>query len=367
MPTSDPGTSKPLRLEAFVTAGMRPISRPRLLDPVRAAGQRAGIAVAEHVDSMRISRDDSTDRVLIRYRPVGSARSWGLHRAALKAGYLVISDLDDLLWEPGSSNERGEEEERLQGYRESDHVALRGVHAIQASTPALAEAIRRFNPTVRVFPPTISEIPAFQAKPDRPPRILFAALNRTADWQPILGPLNHVLRQRPDVFVATLHDEAFHAALATDNKRHLPFQPYPRYLDALDQSDIALLPLAETRFNRCKSDLKFVECAARGTAVLASAVSYGDSIKDGVTGLLYRTPEEFGSKLKRLLKEPGLGHALARAAYDWVIRHRDFESAVDARLGWYRDLLADKAALDKGIRQRAGWILDPTGRPPECS
>ncbi len=356
----------PLRIEAFLTSGLGPVADARVIEPLRWTATRAGVPVRLHLDRAEFPEPiDGRGAVFLRYRPHGQPPSWALHRAVLQAGYLLVSDVDDLLWEGGDASVgEADRARRVAGYRDSDFVAYRGVHAIQASTPLLAEELRRFNPTVRVFPATVAEVPDLRPRPAGPPRLVFAALNRTADWQPIVEPLNRVLRRRPDVHVVTVHDAGFHEALATANKQFVGFQPYERYLETLGSGDVALLPLADTRFNRAKSDLKFVECAARGTAVLASEVVYGDSIEDGVSGLLYRTPEAFEAQLVRLLDDAGLRAALARAAHGWVRRERSLRAGVEARLAWYRELLADKPRLDAGLRERAGWILEEDGRPP---
>ena len=68
--------------------------------------------------------------------------------------------------------------------------------------------------------------------------------------------------------------------------------PIERYHELLDEADIALLPLTSTRFNEHKSDLKFIECAAHGVVSLASPTIYGQTITDGETGLIYRSPGE---------------------------------------------------------------------------
>lgn len=359
------GAPRPLRLEALVTSGLRPIVEARLIGPLRIAAMRPGVTVRAHLDRVTIDETaPGTDRVFLRYRPHGRPEAWPLQRQLLRTGYLVIADVDDLLWEGADATDPAERRARLRVYRDSDHVAYRGVHAIQVSTPVLAEQIRRFNPNVRVFPAAVASVPALPARPVGPPRVVFAALNRAADWQPILAPLNRVLRRRPDVTVVTVHDAGFHAALETANKQLLGFQPYPEYLATVASCDVALLPLGDSRFNRSKSDLKFVECASRGAVALASTTVYGDSIVDGETGLLYRTPDEFEARLDRLLADSGLRSALARAAHDWVGRHRRLADGVDARLAWYRELLADKPSLDAGIRDRAGWILEPDGLPP---
>ena len=51
-------------------------------------------------------------------------------------------------------------------FRESNFIELRSAHAIQTSTPALAEFLRQFNPEVRIFPNciAITSIIAFQQR-----------------------------------------------------------------------------------------------------------------------------------------------------------------------------------------------------------
>lgn len=352
-----------LVVEGLVTSGLMAISSARIVEPLRLAATRPGIAAFLHSDHAPVYDPvDGLKRVFIRYRPRGAPSSWPLQRALLNAGYLLVAEVDDLLWDDDAMAGRGLEKSQV--YRDSDFIAYRGVHAIQVPTEALAQEIRVFNPTVRVFPPTIDDIPPFVPKPERSPRIIFAALNRESDWRPLIGPLNRVLRRWPKVTVVTVHDAAFHAELRTSRRQLIDFQPYSQYLHTLGECDIALLPLTDTRFNRAKSDLKFVECASRGTAVLASETVYGQSVVDGATGLLFRTPAEFELQLTRLIDHAEMRYALAAAAHRWVSRERRLAEGVDQRLQWYRDLLADKPSLDAGIRARAAWILREDGVPP---
>ena len=71
-----------------------------------------------------------------------------------------------------------------------------------------------------------------------------------------------------------LHDEAFFQALDTPHKKFDPMTDYAGYLRMLGAAEIAFMPLADTPFNRAKSDLKFIEAAAARVAALASDVVY---------------------------------------------------------------------------------------------
>ena len=72
-------------------------------------------------------------------------------------------------------------------------------------------------------------------------------------------------------------DYGFYEALQTAEKQFISgiqsgyvFVSYDRYMAALRSSDIALLPLNDTEFNRAKSDLKFIEAGARSRRTLTA-------------------------------------------------------------------------------------------------
>ena len=166
----------------------------------------------------------------------------------------------------------------------SDFFALRSCHCLQTTTELMAETLRAFNPHVAVFPNQVAVLPAPRPQLDdkRSPgqlTIFFGALNREADWAPLMPTLNGLLNGLgPQVRVQVVYDQAFFEALSTSCKAFEPLCAYDRYHELLHAADIALLPLEPTRFNQHKSDLKFIECAAHGVAALASSTVYGRTI-----------------------------------------------------------------------------------------
>lgn len=86
------------------------------------------------------------------------------------------------------------------------------------------------------------------------------------------------------------------------------------YMAGIDVS-IGLAPLANTQFNRCKSDLKALEYAARGIPVVASDVEpYRGFVEHGVTGFLVTHPREWAEALDALATDPGLRARMGAAA-----------------------------------------------------
>lgn len=117
-------------------------------------------------------------------------------------------------------------------------------------------------------------------------------------------------------------------------------------------ADIAWLPLQANRFNSCKSDLKFVECAGHGVVALASSVVYAASVQDGNTGLLYSNAEEFEAKLRSVLMNASLREGLGLRARNWVGKERLLGLHYRDRYNWYSDLTNRLPQLTEEWRQR---------------
>ena len=112
------------------------------------------------------------------------------------------------------------------------------------------------------------------------------------------------------------------------------------------------MPLEDTPFNRAKSDLKFIEAGACRVASLASNIVYGDSIEEGRTGLLFRSPSELRDRLLRLVAMPELARGLGDAARHYVAGERMLAYQVAPRIAWYHSLWARRAELNSALHAR---------------
>lgn len=313
----------------------------RMEEPLGLIGRRPDVRV--HLDDgpIRLSLHRPEERrIFVWQRPI---IRWpadaALLRGLLQHRYLIVHELDD--WPEHA------------GYADNGFIGFRAVHAVQVSTPPIADFVRRVNPNVAVFPNQLAALPPRRPAPTREEvALFFGALNRTADAQAILPALNRVLAARPHVRVDVIHDEAFFQGLATARKTFRPLCAYDVYRRTLADADVAVLPLADTPFNRAKSDLKFLECAAEGVAVLASPVVYAAAIDPGRTGLLFHDANAFERQLLRLVDEPALRAALADAAYAHVAEHRMLAPHADAQWAWYDGLLARHESLTAELLRR---------------
>lgn len=104
--------------------------------------------------------------------------------------------------------------------------------------------------------------------------------------------------------------------LKYDFEKSVSFLNYYEKLNDL-MLDFALLPLTDIPFNhRGKSPVKYLELSAFAIPVIASNVApYAEFIADGETGLLASTPEEWLTKIEKLIEDKEYRHNLGKGAF----------------------------------------------------
>jgi SAM-dependent methyltransferase len=311
------------------------VSDVRVVYPLQAIGTDPMVTtgVVERMDFGHGA--DGNARIFVLHRPtVFGDHGHALLRGLTESGFLVVTEFDDL-------------PERFEMMRMGGELGFYGVHAIQTSTLAMAEALRKYNPEIAVFPNAVGSLPAVRNFADpKTTTMFFGALNREHDWLPFMPTLNAVAAMAGErLKFQVVHDRSFFDALETPHKTFTPTCDYETYLRILGGSDISFMPLADNPFNRAKSDLKFIEAAACRVAALASSVVYSNSIEDGRTGLLFRDPVEFHARLLRLLAMPEMAREMADAARRCVTDDRMLAYQVAPRIAWYRSLWARRDAL----------------------
>lgn len=314
------------------------------------------------------NKDEYDRRIFINQRMSFGTFKQGadFFETAVKRGYLYLSEMDDNpnLWPDD--------------YAKSANVNFIGVHAIQTSTKYLADILKEFNPHVKVFPNQLFHLLperdyAEEAKNKKNPIVIFfGALNRDDDFEEILPVINKLSKEygKKIAFNIISRTKLFDS-IESENKNRVfdankyegQFVSYALYEKTIHNSDIALLPLRDTEFNRAKSDLKFIECAGAGAAVLASPVIYSDVVKDGENGFIYNNLQEFEEKLRLLIDNKEKRIDIAKNAYEYVKHNRLMAQHYEERLDWYEELLKKLPELTKETRER----LSKVEVPPEVS
>lgn len=290
-----------------------------------------------------VAREDEA-RILIFHRSAPKIdRDLEMLRRAMSEGYILVYEMDD---HPAFSPEHY-----------ADHnFALRCYHAMQTTNGDLAALFRpAFGDDIGVFPNQLAFLPSPPASPKQETtRIFFGAFNRSAEGRAILTAINPLLPDFGDkAHFEVVHDQTFFDGLETAHKTFTPRCSYGRYQEILASTDIALLPLEDTAFNRCKSDLKFLECAGHGAAVICSPTVYRHSVTDGQTGLIADELSDFGDALRDLTQDRDRRLGLQTNAYAYVRDNRMLAQHYNKRITWYRSLWEQRERLREGLKQRA--------------
>lgn len=315
----------------------------RAIEPSRYLNQIPGVrAVTSKKNAVLSKAEAGEEKVFVWQRAILTPdRALAQQKNLLERNYLTVAEID-------------EDPSRWPEIAQSDYFAYRSCHCVQTASEPLAELLRQYNPHVKVFANHLVDEPMPRSSADyERATIFFGAIDRVGDWKQIIEPLNRVIEETGNfVRVEVIHDRAFFDAIKTTNKNFIPFAPYDVYLTILKRCTLAILPLADTQRNRFKSDLKFIECGGHGLATLASQVVYGETIINGETGLIYRTPTEFEQKFRQLVLDTELRQHLGERSMAWVIKHRLMKDRSRERAEWYLEMRDRLPELNADLEQR---------------
>jgi hypothetical protein len=226
--------------------------------------------------------------------------------------------------------------------------------ANQFTVPQLARDFAGLNPEKLVFPNQLWHVPALRAP--RPPHDAAGtvwlgwggSLGHREDLAWVMPVLQRALARHPQVGLAIMGPPALRPLFAwapAARFRFVPGGPLERYHDFLDTLDVGICPLLPTAFNRCRSDVKFLELAAHGVAAVCSALPpYQDSVRTGDNGLTFETLDQLAAALDRLLTDADLRRTLAARAHAGVAAARREQPHAQDRLRAYRALAAEARA-----------------------
>ena len=156
---------------------------------------------------------------------------------------------------------------------------------------------------------------------------------------PVLG---RILNQYPSVKLSIIghFDCASFFSLYQDRVSIIPFSEYQDYLQVLNESSIALVPLEVHPTTHAKSAIKWMEASLCGVVSICSPVrAYTDVVVDGSNGLIAQTADQWLRAIQRLLDDSTLYASLANQAYSDA---RRLFSPTVAHEFWSRWLSSDQ-------------------------
>jgi hypothetical protein len=131
---------------------------------------------------------------------------------------------------------------------------------------------------------------------------------------PVAAALKSLLDIHPQLRVLTV---GLRLPLSSERYEHVPGVPFRDLLTASNRMDIGIAPLADTPFNRSRSDAKIKEYSSAGAMWLASPVGPYRKLGEQQGGLLV-ADEDWYATIDGLLRDPRRRKRLAKRALKWA-------------------------------------------------
>jgi glycosyltransferase involved in cell wall biosynthesis len=140
-----------------------------------------------------------------------------------------------------------------------------------------------------------------------------------ADFASAAEGVLSALRQRPTLRLMVIGDLELPAGFSEVGSQvaRVHMTDYVGYIRLMEETDIAIAPLAPCLFNDAKSSIKFLEAAMlKIPAVCSPRDAFRDAIDSGHNGFLAETPREWADTLIRLADDNELRERIGLAAFD---------------------------------------------------
>jgi len=219
--------------------------------------------------------------------------------------FKVIVDIDDNVWQiPVGNIARGD----IKEYVNRSLMMAESVKCadwVTVSTEPLKIALRPLNDNIAVLPNYINPKEwNFKRKTHKKVRIGWV-------WSPTHIPDNAEVEEALKFINQKYKDVAEIVIFGTDKNIfdfdtiNVPAVPYYDYPETFTEAgiDISIAPLADNEFNRCKSDIKFLESTMAGASFVGSKVyPYEFSVKHGKTGYLAKGKNQWIKHISNLIE-----------------------------------------------------------------
>lgn len=249
---------------------------------------------------------------------------------ATAEGKPVVFELDDLLFELPDDHP-----DVISGYYGEVFVpmvaALARADAVTVTVPLLADYVRSINPNVYLLHNYLND-KVWSLKPVEPwkgdrPLVLgyMGGPSHLPDLEMIAPTLKKLLHRYGSRIMLRIIGTEPPSDLVSEPG--VTWEPAPTYaysdfaaIFTGKTIDLALAPLRDNPFNRCKSAVKFLEYSACGAAgVYSNLETYSHAVTSGKDGFLV-DPEGWDEAVSRLVESPELRLSVASEAQETIRR-----------------------------------------------
>lgn len=221
------------------------------------------------------------------------------------------------------------------------------VDGITTTNEHLRQYLLKFNPNVYIVPNMMDmeywKLPIQKNETDKVRICYVGSVTHLSDLKMAAPALKKILKKYKDkvelVMVGDLRwREVFKGFNNVDCLLGVPFENYASRLNGLAM-DIGIAPLRDNEFNRCKSNIKFLEITIAGGVTVASPIVYSDTIVHGVNGFIANNTEEWVKYLSMLIESPTLRKSVHSRAYSEVMDKYDLSKGIKQWESVYKKIL----------------------------
>ncbi len=211
-------------------------------------------------------------------------------------------------------------------HRQRFRRSLRAADVVLVGSSYLAQLAAPYHDDIRILPLGLQtkKYGCDGKRQDGKVRLVWVGRPVTLEYIELLRPVIRKLAgQYPNLVLRLVCEEFIDIEGVVIEK--IRWTPEVRYR-ALAEADIGLAPLPDNPFTRGKCTFKVLEYSASGLPVVASPIgTNADHVRDGVTGYLAATPDQWLAKLKTLLDDPTLRNDMGARGREHA---KEFDSAI---------------------------------------
>jgi glycosyltransferase involved in cell wall biosynthesis len=262
----------------------------------------------------------------------------------------ILSEFDDDVFDVAAYNPASEHIKPGSPTVKISIAQIENSDGLIVSTPYLADVYGEYCKSVYVIPNSV-EVKKWDAAPrKRKPGIRIGWIGGASHAEDL-----RLLETVVPKITAISNDVrfVFSSSMVPDFLRDLPgvecvekWSPivkYPAHLAGLD-FDIGLAPLRDNKFNRAKSNLRWLEYGALGIPCVASDVGhFKETIRHGVDGFLAKTPDEMAEQVELLVRNAKLRKRVGAEAHARIERDFNIDRNVHLYAAAVKDVLSRPA------------------------
>lgn len=256
-----------------------------------------------------------------------------LHAYQQEKGKKIVLDQDDRI-EVDEESPHKIDHDRYQAQQIIEILA--GISdMITTTTPYLKSALKKYNSNIKVLPNYMDmnrwDLPKLPQMKNKL-RIGWAgSLTHMADLALVSAPIKKVLREFPETQLVIMGDSRIADMFSGYDVEYVPgvpFDEYPSRLHGL-RLDIGIAPLKVTPFNKCKSNIKYLEYGIAKVPSVCSHIVYGKrNLDTRKRAIVAQSPTQWYLALRNLVVSKNLRQDIRLSAYTHVRQQYDLKNHI---------------------------------------